>query len=104
MSTQSEMDFEWSVKLIGDKGFCVGITSRLTTGTFKCAFCVTDRNAISYFSTGNSTSIKIGTNTVHSNLPEQKTGDVIRFQFQPLTKNFTIQLASVRFFIASRPS
>jgi len=102
MSTQSEMDFEWSVKLIGDKGFCVGITSRLSTGTFS-QICVTDQNAISYFSTANSTSIKIGKNTVHSNLPEQKTGDVIRFQFRPLTKNFTIELASVRIFIASRP-
>ena len=96
MSTQSAMGFEWSVKLIGDKSFCVGITSKLSAGT---SIGSTDRNAILYLSNNDSPFIRIGKDSIiHSNLPKQKTGDVIHFKFQPLTKKLIIELASLCYF------
>ena len=101
MSTQSAMGFKWSVKLIGDKSFHVGITSKLTSGSFLSS---TDRNAILYSSNDNSPQITIGNDTIHSNLPKQKTGDVIHFEFQPVAKKLIIELVRVCFFNVSRPS
>ena len=96
MSTQSAMGFEWSVKLIGDKSFCVGIASKLSAGT---SIGTTDRNAILYSSNIDSPFIRIGKDSIiHSNLPKQKTGDVIHFKFQPLTKKLIIELASLCYF------
>ena len=88
MSTQSAMGFEWSVKLIGDKQFYVGIASVLNPRRL----CEMDLNAILYYSNGTSPVIQIGTRVIHSNLLEQKTGDVIHFKFQPQTKKLVIEL------------
>ena len=100
MSTQSAMGFEWSVKLIGDKSFCVGITSKLSAGT---SIGATDQNAILYLSNSDSPFIRVGKDIIHSNLPKQKTGDVIHFEFQPLTKKLLIELVNLLFLIDSKP-
>ena len=82
MSTQSATGFEWSIKLIGDKDFYVGIASRELERD-QSLICETDTNAVLYYSNGNSPMIQIGRRVIHSNLLEQKTGDVIHFTFQP---------------------
>ena len=94
MSTQSVKDFEWSVKLIGDKNFHVGNASVLRSGE---SISFVDSNTILYSSNFDSPIIRIGTNTIHSNLPEQKTGDVIHFKFQPQKKKFMIELVRICF-------
>ena len=99
MSTQSTSGFEWSVKLIGSSRsyFDVGIAS-----IFKledAAIRNYDETAILYSTCDENNRfipvIRSGKNTVHSNLPKFKTGDVIRFRFQPLMKKLIIEL--VRF-------
>ena len=96
MSTQSEIDFEWSVKLLSDKGFEVGIASQLDQDQYVYDY---DWNAILYSSDDGDgdrkPSIAIGVHEIHEYLPEQKTGDVIRFRFEPQRKKFVIDL--VRF-------
>ena len=96
MSTKSETDFEWSVKLLSDKGFEVGIASQFDQDQFIYG---SDPNAILYSSDDENgyltPSIAIGVRVIHTNLPEQKTGDVIRFRFEPQRKKFVIDL--VRF-------
>ena len=97
MSTQSAIGFEWSVKLIGDAQFYVGIASLLAPGRLICDI---DENAILFYSKNTSPAvIQIGNDVIHSNLTEQKTGDVIRFEFQPQTKKLVIELVrtSMRF-------
>ena len=39
--------------------------------------------------------INVGKKSIHSNLTEHKTGDVIRFRFQPQTKKLLIYLIRV---------
>jgi len=91
MSTQSATDFEWSVKLIGDGFFNVGIASQLKPESKN----VTDydKNAILYSSEGG---IKIGSKTIHLDRIGQKTGDVIRFRFQTQRKKLLIDLVRFR--------
>ena len=91
MSSQSATGFQWSIKLVGDTDFYVGIASRELKRD-QSLICDTDSNAILYYSNSNSPVIQIGTNVIHSNLTERKTGDVINFQFQPQTKKLVIQL------------
>ena len=91
MSTRAENDFEWSVKLIGDSNFYVGIASQLKQQ--ELLLITYDENAIMYRSPVKG--IQIGLKIIHSNLPTQKSGDIIRFKFQPQRKKFVMSL--VRF-------
>ena len=93
MSTQSTSGFEWSVKLIssGSTGFYIGIASIFKLE--EAAIRDYDEAAILYRS--DSAEITSRKNTIHSSLPVLKTGDVIRFRFQPLIKKLIIEL--VRF-------
>ena len=93
MSTQSETDFEWSVKLIGDSFFNVGIGSQLKRED--SAIFNYDQNAILYRSYSDSTVISIGSNKIHRNLPKQETGDVIKFRFEPQRKKLVIDLVRI---------
>ena len=90
-STQSETDFEWSVKILSTDCY-VGIASKLERGSW---IVNVDQNAILYYSNGDTSIIQSGRNTIHSNLSQQKTGDVIRFTFQPHTKKLVINLVRV---------
>ena len=92
MSTQSTSDFEWSVKLIcgGNSYFDVGIASIFKLEN--AAIDNYDETAIFYCS---KSTIRSRKNTVHSNLPQLTTGDVIRFRFQPQTKNLIIELVRI---------
>ena len=92
MSTQSPTDFEWSVKIIGGTGcFGVGIASELRRnyGTID----EYDENAIFYWGCTEPI-IDKGMSTVHSDLEELESGDVIRFRFQPKRKKLLIELVS----------
>ena len=91
LSTQSETDFEWSVKLFS-MHFDVGIASQLKPGS---SIDDADQNAILYNSNSGALIIKSGGNTVHSNLGKQKNGDVIRFRFKPQTKKLLINLVRI---------
>ena len=93
MSTQSETDFEWSVKLIGDRYFYVGIASQLKRENSLIENY--DQNAILYYCHFSSPVIQIGENIIHENLPEQKTGDVIQFRFEPQRKKLGIDLVRI---------
>ena len=99
MSTKSTSGFEWSVKLIiGDiPYFDVGIASIFKLG--EGAIRNYDETAIlcssDYSLDANVPIIRIGKNIVDSSLTRFKTGDVIRFRFQPLIKKLIIEL--VRF-------
>ena len=86
MSTQSETNFEWSIKLIGTGSFRVGITSQLQQRDGK-SIVDYDRNAILYSSSGR---IRIGSNQIHSNLPEQKDGDIVHFKFESQTRKLVM--------------
>ena len=97
MSTQSAIGFEWSVKLIGSKQFYVGIASQLTPGRLICEI---NKNAILFYSNNVSPVIQIGTDVIHADLTEQKTGDVIHFKFQPQRKKLVIELVR-NLFVAS---
>ena len=92
MSTQSESDFEWSVKIIGKGDLIVGIASQLKFEEFHRDVLIFeyDQNTILY--TFILSCISIGSSYVHRNLPKQKSGDVIRFRFQPRRKKFVIYL------------
>ena len=94
MSTKSTTNFEWSVKLIGDTHFYVGIASRFEPNSL---IYNADKNAILFFSNDRSPVIKIGSETIHSNLTEQKTGDVIHFKFQPQAKKLVIEAVRASF-------
>ena len=95
MSTQSPTDFEWSVKLVGGWNFSVGIASQLKRDSqFIQRY---DQNAILYRSyEGPLPDIKIGSRVIHSNVTKHKTGDVIRFRFQPHAKKLIIDLVRTR--------
>ena len=90
MATKSATGFEWSVKLIGDTDFYVGIAREFKRD--QLLICEMDPKAILYYSNSNSPVIQIGTDVIHSNLTKQTTGDVIHFRFQPQTKNLVIEL------------
>lgn len=96
MSTHSANGFEWSVKLVGSEYFFVGIATELEPGSL---IYHSDPNSILYDSDEDSPSITIGNHaTIYENLPQQKTGDVIHFKFQPQTKKFVIELVRLYFF------
>ena len=83
MSTQSATGFEWSIKLM--KGYIfTGIASQFKQE--KKFIRDYDPAAISIFLT----QIRLGSRVIHDNLPGHKTGDIIRFQFQPERKKLVI--------------
>ena len=87
MSTESITAFEWSVKL-SDVRFFVGVASQLIPredNIYKY-----DSNALFYYADNGSSSIKAGQETIHSNLCEYKTGDIVHFRFQPQKKKLVI--------------
>ena len=90
MSTQSEVGFEWTLKLMGgdETSFYVGIASMLKPEHSR--ICSYDENSILYCSYNKD--IRLGSNTMHSNLPNHKYGDVIRFRLQPKRKRLLIDL------------
>ena len=98
MSTESEADFQWSIKLCGGREFDVGIASQFKQeNSFISNY---DQNAILYRSYDSQFSpvspvISIGSNPIHENLPNQKAGDVIRFSFQPQRKKLVIDLVRI---------
>lgn len=95
MSTQSTSTFEWSVKIIETSqfGFRVGIASQFQRNNNYIH--TYDDNALLYYN--NSTPvIKKGRETIHSNLTEHKSGDVIKFIFQPDAKKLFIKIVRVR--------
>ena len=82
MSTQSETDFEWSVKL-HDSRISIGIASQLqrVEGDWIEEY---DDNAIMLSMDADPTCITEGSCDIHSNVkPRPRPGDVIRFSFQP---------------------
>ena len=88
MSTRSETDFEWSVKLLCSTPIRVGIASQLkleNTDIFDY-----DRNAILY-SSYHKLGISVGQNKIHLHPAQHKSGDVIHFRFQPQAKKFYIR-------------
>jgi len=94
MSTKSATDFEWSLKLVGTANINVGIASQLKHKTKD--ICDYDQNAILYtIPNASNSEIKSGSNIIHSSLTKYKTGDIIRFRFQPHVKKLVIDL--VRF-------
>ena len=93
MSTQSKTDFEWSVKLIGNLGFSVGIASHLEP---EDALVLTyDENAIVYNANYSPVIVK-SRHEIHQNLPKLNTGDVIKFRFEPQRKKLVIDLVRIR--------
>ena len=103
MSTQSAMDFEWSVKLIGSGGpfetgsFHVGIASVIKTEESKIFSY--DQNSVLYCTSHRD--IRVGSKKLHSNLTLHKDGDVIRFRFQPQTKKLLIDLVRFNVFFSA---
>ena len=87
MSTKSETDFEWSVKLFGGPGFSVGIASQFKRSADNLIYTY-DQNAIMYSSYY--ADIRVGGNPIHSNLMQHQSEDVIKFRFQPRTKKLLI--------------
>ena len=92
MSTNSENDFEWSVKLFGEWGFEVGIAS-LPLNQEDEWISWHDQNAILYNSYNFGSMIIVRLNRIHDYLPmHSDEGDVIRFRFQPQRKKLVIEL------------
>ena len=87
MSTQSSTGFEWSLKLMEDY-IHAGIASQFKpeeNWIFNY-----DPTAITYSAGSYCGVIQLGSEVVHDNLPKPKTGDIIRFQFQPERKKLVI--------------
>ena len=86
MSTKSETDFEWSVKLFGGRYFSVGIASKFEP--VQNLIYWYDQNAI--MSSSYHADIRVGRNPIHSHLMQHQSEDVIKFRFQPRTKKLLI--------------
>ena len=88
MSTKSETEFEWSLKLMGTGYIAVGIASQSPPKSSEIYD--SDQNAILY--TNPNSTIKTGSNVIHSGLRKCATGDIICFRFQPHVKKLVIYL------------
>ena len=87
MSTQSSTGFEWSLKLMEDY-IHAGIASQFKpeeNWIFNY-----DPTAITYSAGSYCGNILLGSRVIHEDLPQPKTGDIIRFQFQPERKKLVI--------------
>ena len=89
MTTKSAIGFEWTVKLIGQSSFIVGITSQLKPNTNVLK---TDPNSILYGSDDGSTLIYGSSKILYPNLQKQETGEIVHFKFQPQRKKLVIEL------------
>lgn len=87
LSTESTTGYEWSVKLVGDPHFVVGIASKLNSGSLINNF---DGEAILFHIDGPYVNIKRGSTIIHTGLKRVHSGDVISFKFQPVTKKLII--------------
>ena len=89
MNTKSRKDFEWSVKLIGDQHFHVGIATQLPNkGGHITGY---DSEAILYSSDGN---IRVGNKTKYRMDVEQKSEDIINFIFRSRIRKLSITTVS----------
>ena len=87
MSTQSSTGFEWSIKVMKDLIYA-GIASQFKPeANYIFNY---DPTAITYSAWSYNGRIRLGSREIHSNLPGSKTGDIIRFQFQPERKKLVI--------------
>ena len=86
MSIQSSTGFEWTIKLMKDY-IHIGIASQFKPEKLIFNY---DPTAISYTAWNNGGNIRLGSRTIHEDLPGAKTGDIIRFQFQPERKKLVI--------------
>ena len=94
MNTKSRKDFEWSVKLIGDQHFHVGLATQFQNkGGHVTGY---DNEAILYSSDGN---IRVGNKTKHRMDVEQKEDDIIHFIFQSRIKKLRIISVSTWFIL-----
>ena len=89
MNTKSRKDFEWSVKLIGDQHFHVGIATQFQNKSGHITGY--DSEAILYSSDGN---IRVGNKTRYRMDVEQKSEDIINFIFQSRIKKLVITSVS----------
>ena len=87
MSTESATDFEWSVKFVDNVNFNLGIASQLKPEMADTGIFGYDQNAILL---NTNSYIWTGSNIIKSSLSEYKSGDVIRFRFQPHAKKLAI--------------
>ena len=89
MSTKSRKDFEWSVKLIGDQHFHVGIATQFQNkGGHITGY---DSEAILYSSDGN---IRVGNKTKYRMDVEQKSEDIVNFIFRSRIRKLSITTVS----------
>ena len=95
MSTQSPVDFGWSVKLVAGWGFDVGVASRLKCEDSYIAHY--DQNAIIYHSSGTTLlpEITVGSHTIYEQITIHQMGDTIHFKFQPHAKKLLIDLVKI---------
>ena len=94
MSTKSETDFEWSVKIYDYCCFAIGIASKLKRANEWIEDY--DQNAIMLSIDSDSPFISEGSIEIHANIKHNPiTGEVIRFRFEPQRKKLVIDL--VRF-------
>ena len=90
MSTKSSADFEWCVKLM-QSYFNVGIASKYTISESKISD--HDENAV-FICSRDTLKIKIGSETIYSNVTMKYPDNVIRFRFRPEQKKLDINLVS----------
>ena len=95
MSSQSETVFKWSVKVLCDRGFRVGIASQLRQEVEEIYGY--DENAILYGTQKGVTNpgFTVGSNQIHSYPAKPKNGDVIHFRFQPKTNELVVRLVRI---------
>ena len=99
MSTQSLVDFEWSIKFVDGWEFDVGVASQLKRENSGCIGDY-DENSILYRSEPHTDEyslpdICIGSNVIHTAAAKLKIGDIIRFRFQPHAKKLHIDLVRI---------
>ena len=87
MSTQSSTSFEWTIKPMG-KLIMAGIASLFKPE--EIFIHINDPTAITYSAGAKDGQIRLGSRVIHHNVPLRKTGDIIRFQFQPERKKLVI--------------
>ena len=89
MNTKSPKDFEWSVKLIGNEHFHVGIATQFQNKSGHIAGY--DKDVIFYSSDGK---IRIGHEIKYIIEEKQESDDVINFRFQSRKKQLYIKIVS----------
>ena len=90
MNTNSTTEYQWSVKLVGDQFFHVGIATKLK----RCSEHIHkyDSNAIFYSSVGR---VWDGQKNIFDPTHyQQESGDVISFKFHPKSKKLDVQLTT----------